>query len=195
MKKKKSKIIIVAFGRDCRNPDIIHAYTANGGRITVYQAIDYRTDQPILGLFCTPHRRWFHLTYRGKLTEIEHDFSPARRIPGKHCHNGERGNGYPKMRQFGNADCHKIICATFHGSRYLNGVKRECHHIKPDVYNYSADNVIWLDPKEHRRYDAVQRSLRMSGRLDRLTPAQILEVTKHYVIDPRSTDDIMLAEE
>ncbi len=191
---KKQKIIIVEFARDSSNPNIIHAYTANGGRITVYQAIDYRTDLPIPNLYVTRYKQWFHLTRRGKLTEVVHDFSPARRTHGRKCHDGVRGNQYPCMRNFGSLECHKIVCATFHGSRYLNGIKRECHHIIPDVYNYSADNLIWLTPAEHRRYDAVQRSLRMAGRLDKMTPAEILEVTQQYVIDPRSTDEIMQSE-
>ena len=82
------------------------------------------------------------------------------------------------MRSFGGLECHKIVCATFHGSRYLNGIKRECHHIIPDVLDYSADNLIWLTPVEHRRYDGIQRCLRESGRLDSMTPAEVLALSR-----------------
>ena len=182
---KKNKIIIVDYVRDLFAPNIIHAYTEQGGRLILYQAIDYRTDTPIPDLYLTRYKQWFHLTRRGKLTQIEHDFSPARRTAGCLCHNGKRGNLYPHMRQFGSLDCHKIVCATFHGSRYLNGIKRECHHIIPDVLDYSADNLIWLMPKEHRLYDTVQRELRASGRLASMTRAEILAETRSkFLTDP-----------
>ena len=185
MSNKRPKIIIVDYARDMFSPNIIHAYTEQGGRLALYQAIDYKTDKCIPDLYVTPYRQWFHLTRRGKLTQVEHCFSPARRIPGRKFHNGERGNGYPCMRNFGSLDCHKIVCATFHGSRYKNGVKRECHHIIPDVLDYSADNLIWLEPAVHRRYDAVQRSLRMSGRLATMTRPEIIAITEQYILcDP-----------
>ena len=185
MSNKRPKIIIVDYARDMFSPNIIHAYTEQGGRLALYQAIDYRDDQPIPDLFVTRYRQWFHLTRRGKLTQVEHDFSPACRIPGRKSHNRERGNLYPYMRNFRGLRCHKIVCATFHGSRYRNGIKRECHHIIPDVLDYSAENLMWLEPAVHRRYDAVQRSLRMSGRLATMTRPEIIAVTEQYLLtDP-----------
>ena len=71
----------------------------------------------------------------------------------------------------------------------------QIHHLNGITTDNRFDNLVCLSISEHRRYDAVQRSLRMSGRLDKMTSAEILEVTKHYLIDPRSTDDIMLSEE
>jgi hypothetical protein len=177
---KKQKIIIVDYVRDLLAPNIIHAYTEQGGRLVLYQAIDYRTDTTIPDLYVTRYKQWFHLTRRGKLSHVQHDFSLAHRTRGRLCHNDVRGNQYPSMRHFGGLECHKIVCATFHGSRYLNGIKRECHHIIPDVLDYSADNLIWLTPEEHRRYDTVQRSLRESGRLSSMTPAEILAITSRY---------------
>jgi len=182
MKSTKPKIIIVDYARDLSAPNIIHAYTEQGGRLALYQAIDYRTDTPIPNLYVTRYRQWFHLTRRGKLTEVEHVFSPAYRTPGRYCHNGKRGNVYPSMRHFGSLFCHLIVCATFHGSRYLNGIKRECHHIIPDVLNYSADNLIWLTPDEHRRYDTFQRYLREDDRIFSMTPAEVLAVTRYYIL-------------
>ena len=89
------------------------------------------------------------------------------------------------MRHFGGLNCHNIVCATFHGSRYRNGIKRECHHIIPDVLDYSAENLMWLEPAVHRRYDAVQRSLRMTGRLASMTRPEIIAVTEQYLLsDP-----------
>ena len=185
MKSTKPKIIIVDYARDLFSPNIIHAYTEQGGRLTLYQTIDYRTDLPIPDLYVTRHKQWFHLTRLGRITQVDHDFSPARRIHGRLCYNGVRGNQYPCMRNFGSLECHKIVCATFHGSRYLNGIKRQCHHIIPDVLDYSADNLIWLEPAVHRRYDTIQRILRKTGRLYQMTRAEILAATEKYTLtDP-----------
>lgn len=185
MSNKRPKIIIVDYARDMFSPNIIHAYTEQGGRLALYQAIDYHDDQPIPGLYVTPYRQWFHLTRRGKLTQVEHTFSPAHRTPGRHSHNGKRGNDYPSMRNFGGLVCHLVVCATFHGSRYRNGIKRECHHIIPDVLDYSADNVMWLEPAVHRRYDVIQRMLRKTGRLATMTRPEIIAVTEQYLLcDP-----------
>ena len=185
MSNKRPKIIIVDYARDMFSPNIIHAYTEHGGRLALYQAIDYRTDKPIHDLYITPYRQWFHLTRRGKLTQIEHDFSATTRTRGRYCHNGKRGNAYPSMRNFGGLFCHKVVCATFHGSRYKNGVKRECHHIIPDVLDYSAENLMWLEPAVHRRYDAIQRMLRKTGRLDNMPRPEIIAVTEQYLLsDP-----------
>ena len=67
----------------------------------------------------------------------------------------------------------------------------QIHHLNGIVTDNRIENLICLSIPEHRRYDAVQRSLRMAGRLDRMTSAEILEVTQLYVIDHRTTDEIM----
>ena len=185
MSNKRPKIIIVDYARDMFSPNIIHAYTEQGGRLALYQAIDYHNDQPIPDLYITPYRQWFHLNRSGKLTQVEHTFSQAYRTKGRFAHNGKRGNAYPSMRHFGSLFCHLVVCATFHGSRYRNGIKRECHHIIPDVLDYSADNVMWLEPAVHRRYDTIQRMLRKTGRLATMTRPEIIAVTEQYLLtDP-----------
>lgn len=181
----QNKIIIVDYARDLFSPNIIHAYTEQGGRLALYQAIDYHDDQPIPGLYVTPYRQWFHLNRRGNLTQVEHSFVEPARTRGRYSHNGKRGNIYPFMTHFRSLQCHKIVCATFHGSRYRNGIKRECHHIFPDVLDYSADNLMWLEPAVHRRYDAVLRSLRKTGRIATMTRPEIIAVTEQYLLsDP-----------
>ena len=182
---KRPKIIIVDYARDLFAPNIIHAYTEQGGRLALYQAIDYHDDQPIPGLYVTPYRQWFHLTRSGKLTQVEHTFSPSYRTKGRYAYNGKRGKAYPSMNGFGSFFCHLIVCATFHGSRYKNGIKRECHHIIPDVLDYSAVNLMWLEPAVHRRYDTIQRMLRKTGRLATMTRPEIIAVTEQYLLtDP-----------
>ena len=67
----------------------------------------------------------------------------------------------------------------------------QIHHLTGIVTDNRIENLVCLSIPDHRRYDAVQRSLRMAGRLNKMSPAEILEVTQQYVIDPCSTDEIM----
>ena len=67
----------------------------------------------------------------------------------------------------------------------------QIHHLNGITTDNRIENLVCLSIPDHRRYDAVQRSLRMAGRLDKMSPAEILEVTQLYVIDHRTTDEIM----
>ena len=58
----------------------------------------------------------------------------------------------------------------------------QIHHLNGIVTDNRFDNLVCLSISEHRRYDAVQRSLRMAGRLDKMTSAEILEVTKQHIL-------------
>ena len=80
--------------------------------------------------------------------KVLHTYPPAHRTPGRHCHNGKRGNEYPRMRNFGGRDCHILMAFTFHGPRPEG---YECDHINGVVTDYSAANLEWVTPAENRR--------------------------------------------
>ena len=98
-------------------------------------------------LFCSRNKRWFHLKSNGKLTEIRHLFSPALRIPGRHCHNGKRGCCYPQMRHFSKINCHVLVYEAWIGERHYP--LKEIDHKNGDVLDYSVDNLEEVTPPEN----------------------------------------------
>ena len=71
----------------------------------------------------------------------------------------------------------------------------QMHHINGIVTDNRLENLICLSREDHRRYDAVQRALRMSGRLETMTSEEILAVTQQYVLDGLTINERMKAYE
>ena len=71
----------------------------------------------------------------------------------------------------------------------------QMHHLNGIVTDNRLENLICLSRAEHRRYDAVQRALRMSGRLETMTSEEILAVTQQYVLDGLTINERMKAYE
>ena len=67
----------------------------------------------------------------------------------------------------------------------------QMHHLNGIVTDNRLENLICLSRAEHRRYDAVQRALRMSGRLDTMTSEEILAVTQKYILDGLTINERM----
>ena len=67
----------------------------------------------------------------------------------------------------------------------------QMHHLNGIVTDNRLENLICLSRAEHRRYDAVQRALRMSGRLETMTSEEILAVTQQYVLDGLTINERM----
>lgn len=99
-------------------------------------------------LFCSGNRRWFHLFPNGALTEEKHTFSLSNRTPGMHCHNGDRGNDYPCMRQWGARSCHSLAYEAWHGERHWP--QKEIDHKNGDPMDYTPDNLEEVTPSENR---------------------------------------------
>ena len=57
----------------------------------------------------------------------------------------------------------------------------QVHHLNGKTTDNRLENLIALSPERHRLFDAVQRALRMTGQLYRMTPQQILELTERTV--------------
>ena len=111
-------------------------------------------------------------------TRLKHTYNPAMREPGRKSHNGVRGNLYPKMRQFGNKNCHILICSTFHGPRPEG---YQCDHLNGNVLDYSAANLEWVTPAENYRRAKILRALRAIGRDPKLIPYDELRaIMNHY---------------
>ena len=71
----------------------------------------------------------------------------------------------------------------------------QMHHLNGITTDNRLENLICLSREDHRRYDAVQRALRMSGRLDTMTSEEILAVTQQYVLDGLTINERMKAYE
>ncbi len=71
----------------------------------------------------------------------------------------------------------------------------QMHHLNGITTDNRIENLICLSRAEHRRYDAVQRALRMSGRLETMTSEEILAVTQQYVLDGLTINERMKAYE
>ena len=67
----------------------------------------------------------------------------------------------------------------------------QMHHLNGIVTDNRIENLICLSRAEHRRYDAVQRALRMSGQLANLSSEEILAVTQQYVLDGLTINERM----
>ena len=65
----------------------------------------------------------------------------------------------------------------------------QMHHLNGITTDNRLENIVCLSRAEHRRYDAVQRCLRMSGRLATMTSEEILSVTQKYILDPRRSPE------
>lgn len=115
--------------------------------------------------------------------KVLHTYSPSQRTPGMQCHNGKRGNVYPKMRHFGAKTCHSLMCITFHGPRPLG---YECDHINGVVTDYRASNLQWVTPAENRRRSRILRIIRSIGRNPaEMSTEELLRIFASYdITDP-----------
>lgn len=149
----KPKITIVEWSRDLIDPNILIAYTADGGRLQLTRVRD--EDLPPkrachCPLYATPSKLFFTLC-RGKLGQIFEAISRCSRTPGMACHNGKRGNSYPQLRNFGHIACHKVVLLTFVGPRpvYDDGKEAEGDHKNGNIMDFSLDNLEWVHPSEN----------------------------------------------
>ena len=161
MKSTKPKIIIVQFSYDLHDPRIIHARTSDGQQLTLTKCVIPDKRQVKALLYSDGKRHFFSLS-RNKLTEVFDSFPFRMRTPGMHCHNGKRGNDYPRMRQYGAWCCHIIVLLTFQGERPVgdDGIPFEGDHKNGCVTDYCNDNLEWVSRKENRRRSKVLKALR-----------------------------------
>ena len=152
---------------------------------------------------------------------MPHTLSPSNQTSGKHCHNGKRGNDYPCMRHFGSKSCHLLVALAFYGPRptFIGKTGKPyvgiCHHLVPDVLDYSAANLLcWLTREQHSEADRRQRALREvvpDGDLTLFTYERLRDLqdprsmsrelfeqelaairSQHFSRSPLSTDALML---
>ena len=164
-KMKQIKIEIVHYAQSVLDPNILIAYTANGGRLELHWC-DVPTDRCLTKgkLYLTSNGLFFSLTKRFGLRQISVDFALCHRTPGMHCHNGVRGCDYPQMRSYGNKYCHVLMCTVFYGQRpVVDGVTYQCDHLNGDVMDWSKDNLEWVSPKENARRAWILRRMRRAG--------------------------------
>ena len=115
-----------------------------------------KPDQGKAQLYCSEDGRFFSVTRRS-IRQVQHHFSPSNRTPGRHCHNGKRGNCYPTMRHFGNRACHLLIYETWVGPRTPG---MQIDHLNGDVLDYRACNLEQVTPSENMRRAKYLRIMR-----------------------------------
>ena len=103
-------------------------------------------------LYCTRDGRFFVRKKKGWY-EVRHTFNP-----GMVNHKG--GSAYPKMRDFGNILCHKLIAHAWLGERPEG---EEIDHINADKLNWSADNLRYVTPRENMRSARNMHRLQKMG--------------------------------
>jgi hypothetical protein len=68
----------------------------------------------------------------------------------------------------------------------------QVHHLNGITVDNRPENLVALSKPEHLRYDAIQRALRVCGRLDAMTPDEILAETQKQLrllkVDPDILD-------
>ena len=187
MRSKRSKIRIVWFAHDLYDPRIIHACTDKGQQLTLTKCVIPEKRRCKADLYSDGMRHFFSLTH-GRLGEVFDVFSPSHRIHGMHCHNGKRGNLYPKMREFGNKDCHIIVLFTFQGPRPLDSEGHFCQgdHKNGDVTDYCNDNLEWVPRKENRRRMKVLAALRSID----INPVQVPYNILDIFLNPKIISDM-----
>lgn len=185
------KIIIAEYAQSVADPNVLVAYTANGGRLDLHRC-DVPDKRVTKGqLYVTGSGLFFSLTKRGGLRQINVQFSPAMRIPGRKCHNGQRGNLYPKVMSYGEIACHILVCTAFHGPRpTINGIRYQCDHKNGDIMDWSKDNLEWVTPAENAKRAKLLRVLRNSGRDPRKMSYAELDAifAKYEFVNPKNID-------
>ena len=187
MRNKRQKIKIAWFAYDLYDPRIIHARTAQGERLLLTKCIipDKRRVKAIL--YSDGKRHFFSLS-RNRIGEVFDRFAPCCRTQGRHCHNGKRGNDYPKMRDFGDWYCHVIVLLTFQGPRPVDDDGHFCEgdHKNGCVTDYCNDNLEWVSKKENRRRSKVLKALRSID----IDPVQVPYNILDIFLNPKIISDM-----
>lgn len=187
---KKNRIKIVEYAPSVEDPNILVAYTANGGRIELVLCRVPEKRRTNGKLYTNGKHDFFSLTSRGLRQVFEH-LAPTSRTPGRSCHNGKRGNIYPQMREYGNATCHSLVCTAFHGPRpIVNGILYVCDHKNGNIMDWSKDNLEWVTPQENAKRRAILRALRICGRDPRKMAYAELDAifAKYTFTNPQNID-------
>ncbi len=158
----------------------------------------------------------FFLNARGQ--KIAHEYTPKMRAK-----SNDRGYTAPNLRSYHPRLCHVLMGEIFYGERKVFFDSKgkpyfgNCHHLINDPLNYAPDNLLcWLTYSEHRKADNRRRALEdlvpdgdlhlfSYERLRYLQDPRTLSDADFqreldllrkdgFHRDPRSTDDIMLAE-
>ena len=145
----------------------LRIYTMNGG---IIKAKRCPTDKP--ALYCSRDGKFFSLTNNGTtLREVKPCYSP-----GRSKHRG--GSVYPKMLNFGNKDCHRLMYETWVGPR-TKGM--EIDHINGNKMDWALDNLEEVTPAENRKRAKILRCMRDAGNdPTKLSAARLKNIFAQY---------------
>jgi len=96
--------------------------------------------------------------------------------------NAKRKKRYLHFRKaFGNVQIlvSHAVYAAMSGHPVPEGY--QVHHLNGITTDNRPENLVCLSKPEHRRYDAIQRALRVCGRLESMTPDEILAETQRQL--------------
>ena len=77
----------------------------------------------------------------------------------------------------------RLVCSAFHGEANEG---QECHHLDGNIRNNRPENLIWLYPDEHKKYDRIQRCLKMAKRdLTKISRQEFIDMANGLrLVDP-----------
>jgi len=151
-------------------------------------------------------------------TKLAHEYAPKMRAKSK-----DRGYTAPNLRWYKPRLCHVLMGEIFYGERptFIDRKGKPyyglCHHLIEEPLNYAPENLLcWLTYSEHTKADNRRRALESvvpDGDLNLFSYERLRELQDprtmsdeqfaaelealhkdNFRRDPRSTDDIMIAE-
>ena len=99
------------------------------------------------------HKDGYFLNAQGQ--KVKHSFGPACQKSRPNMH-----SAYPKMRHFGNKNCHHLMYEAWYGAR-TKGM--EIDHLNGDKLDYRPSNLQEVTPAENRRRAKILRAMRAVG--------------------------------
>ena len=114
-----------------------------------------------------------HIYSQNGVRRVAHCWKNFQRIPNCHSY-------YP---QVDGCLVSRLVCSAFHGEAAPG---QECHHLDGNIRNNRPENLIWLSRDEHKKYDRIQRCLKMAGRdLSKITRQEFIDMANGLrLVDP-----------
>jgi hypothetical protein len=98
----------------------------------------------------------------------------------KNQHNARRKQRYLQLKNAFGHGKHILVSRAVYTAKSGQPVPEghQVHHLNGITTDNRPENLVALSKPEHVRYNAIQRSLRVCGRLDSMTPDEILAETQ-----------------
>jgi hypothetical protein len=133
-------------------------------------------------LYCSRDGK-FYSVHNAELTDegwILREIKPVLTQSGTRRCTSTNGTGthYPFMRNFENKHCHFLVAGAWYGPRPEGMV---IDHLNGNIFDWSADNLEYVTPKENIKRAKLLRVLRSLGRDPKqMSREELLAIFKKY---------------